>query len=246
MNCNEKEVKNGELNVEPAPPGPAGGGQMICQTSPVRAPRFSEELERLIETFAERTVCLQEVMAVVHNRSYTVLLILLSFPFCTPIPLPGVSLPFGLVIAFMGFRLALGKKPWLPSRLLDTRLPAGFFTRLLRVTRRLVCWLEWMLKPRLGWLFGWRLAMQGMGMIILVCGLLLMIPLPIPLSNGLPALTVLLLASAMLEKDGCMAMAGGVAFLLTLAFFAVLFWGGSEAVNWLQDRFEILPQGDED
>jgi hypothetical protein len=37
-----------------------------------------------------------------------------AFPFCTPIPLPGFSLPFGLVIAIIGLRLALGQKPWLP------------------------------------------------------------------------------------------------------------------------------------
>jgi len=205
-----------------------------------RRPRFSEELGRLMAAFSERAVPLREVLEVMQNRGYTVLLILLAFPFCTPIPLPGVSMPFGLVIAFIGLRLTLGQKPWLPARLLDTQLPSKYFTRLLVATRRLVHWLEWLLKPRLGYLFHWSPARHGIGAMILVCGFLLMLPLPIPFSNGLPALTILLLASAMLEEDGYFAIAGGFSFLLALAFFAAIFWGGTEVAGWLKDHFEMF------
>jgi hypothetical protein len=235
-----------ELKAEPSAPDSPEVGRTLGGGMSPHPPRFSKELERLIGAFAERTVCVGEVLGVLHNRGYTVLLILLSFPFCTPLPLPGVSMPFGLVIAFIGLRLALGQKAWLPARLLATRLPPKFFTQMLVATRHLVCWLEWMLKPRFARLFGWRLAGRGMGTMILVCGLLMALPLPIPFSNGLPAMTVLLLASANLEEDGWAAMAGGVSFVLTLAFFAAMFWGGTEIAGWLQDRFEILREGNVD
>jgi hypothetical protein len=48
------------------------------------------------------------------------------------------------------------------------------------------------------------------------------------------------LTSANLEEDECAAMAGGVSFVLTPAFFAAMFRGGTETAGWLQDRFEIL------
>jgi hypothetical protein len=199
--------------------------------------RLSEELQRLIETFAERPVRLREVVAAVRHRSYTMLLILLTFPFCTPVPLPGVSLPFGLAVAFIGLRLALGQKPWLPARLLDAELPPRFFQKLLSAARRLVAWLEHFLKPRWSWFFELPLAQHGLGAVICCCGLLMMLPFPIPFSNGLPALTVLLLAAAMLEEDGAFALAGGVMFALTLGYFAVVFWGGTEAVSLLKETF---------
>lgn len=208
--------------------------------APGQPTHFSDEIERLITAFAEREVRLREVLEVTHSRGYTFLLIVMSFPFCTPIPLPGFSMPFGLAVSVIGLRLALGQKPWLPARLLDLKLPVKFFPQLLGATRRLVRWLEFLLKPRLGHLVRWRPVRQGMGGMILVCGLLLMIPLPIPFSNGLPAMTVLLLASAMLEEDGYFAVAGGVAFLLTLAFFAAIFWGGAEVAGWLQDRVGVI------
>jgi hypothetical protein len=60
----------------------------------------------LIQVFAERSVTLREVMEVLRGRTFT-----LADPagaaFCTPIPLQGVSTLFGLVIAIIGFRLAL-------------------------------------------------------------------------------------------------------------------------------------------
>lgn len=199
--------------------------------------RFSEELERLIAAFAERAVRLRDVLEVMHNRGYTALLILLALPFCTPIPLPGLSAPFGLVIAFIGLRLALGQRPWLPARLLDTRLPPKFFPRFLAATRRLLNWLEHFLKPRLGHLVRWPVARRFMGAMICGCGLLMIMPLPIPFSNGLPALTVLLLAAAMLEEDGYFAIAGGGMFVLTVAFFAAILWGGAEIVTFLREAF---------
>jgi hypothetical protein len=208
----------------PAPP-PVGGG------------RLSSELQGLLDAFSERAVRVREVLEVTHGRGFNLLLILLAFPFCTPIPLPGVSTPFGLVIAFVGLRLALGQKPWLPARLLDKRLPPRFFPRFLAATRRLVRGLEFCLKPRGARIMQWPLVRRCMGLMIFCAGLLLLLPLPIPFSNFLPALTVVLLAAALLEDDGCVAVAGGGVFLLTLAFFTAIFWGGTEVINWLEQRF---------
>lgn len=216
------------------------------RAAPGAGPRhLSDELQRLIKTFAERSVRLRELLEVMRGRGYIMLLILLTFPFCTPIPLPGVSTPFGLVVAFIGFRLALLQKPWLPAWLLDKELPARFFPRVLSATRRLARWLERFLKPRLSNMLTWQPVQHIIGMMILICGVLMMLPFPIPFSNGLPAVTVLLLAAAMLEEDGYMAIAGTGVFILTLAFFGVIFWGGAEALEFLRKFFgDILTPDD--
>lgn len=232
------------MSPEPAGSEAAGAADATASAGNQRR-RLSEELQFLIESFAERPVSLREVLGVLHTRGFTVLLIVLAFPFCTPIPLPGVSIPFGVVIAFVGLRLALGQKPWLPARLLDTRLPPKFFPRLLAATRRIVRFLEYFLRPRLVWFVRWRIARNVAGAMILVCGFLMVLPFPIPFSNGLPAMTVLLLAAATLEEDGYVAVAGGVLFLVSLTFFGVLFWGGAEAVSWIKDGVGgLLPLDD--
>jgi hypothetical protein len=199
--------------------------------------RLSEELEALAARFGERPVRLREVIAVLRGRAYTVLVLLLALPFCTPLPLVGLSTPFGAMIALIGFRLMLNQKPWLPRRLLDTNLPAGFFARLLRLARWLLRILEAVLRPRWSGPVDSRIFGYGYGAMILVCGFFLLLPLPIPLTNGLPALTIVLLAGAILERDGVCMIAGLILFAVTLCFFTVLTWGGAEAVGWLREWF---------
>ena len=193
--------------------------------------RLSEEIARLVAAFAERPVRLREILETTHGRGYTLLLALLALPFCTPIPLPGLSTPFGIMIAVIGFRLTLREKPWLPERLLDTTLPARFFPQFLTATRRLVRGMEIFLRPRWTWLLDTGVLHHAYGAIILVSGLLLLLPLPVPFTNALPALTVVLLAAAMLERDGWFVIAGLTMFAATLSFFGIVFFGSAAAAN---------------
>lgn len=203
-------------------------------------PRFSIELARLIDAFGERQVLVRDVVEITQSRGYVFLLLLLTIPFCTPIPLPGLSLPFGLAVAAIGLRLAMGQKPRLPVKVLNTRLPPRFFSNLLKGASRLVRWLEWLLHPRMIPLVRWEPFRQGLGFMIFVSGFLLLLPLPIPFCNGLPACTVILLAASLLEEDGYAAIAGAILFLITLLFFAGLAWGGAELTGWIKDHLGSL------
>ena len=202
--------------------------------------RLSEEISELIEAFEDRSVTLREVIEVLRGRAYILLLILLALPFCTPIPLPGVSTPFGLVIAVIGFRLALRQEPWLPRRLQATKVPARFFRRLLGAARGIIRALEVFLRPRWTYLLDAKLPHHGYGATVCVCGILLLLPLPIPLSNGLPALTVVLIACAILERDGYCLVAGLLTFAVTLCFFGAILWGGAEVAGWLHEHLDTL------
>lgn len=177
---------------------------------------------------------------VLHGRAWIMLLLLLSLPFCTPIPLPGLSTPFGVIIALVGFRLSLRQRPWLPAMLLSRQIPAGFFPRLLGATRKVVKFLEFFLRPRMTWLLDTGVLHHLYGTMLMAAGILLMLPLPVPLSNTLPAMTVVLLAGAMLERDGVAVLAGSAMFLVTLVFFGALALGGAEAVQWLTRGIEHL------
>jgi hypothetical protein len=199
----------------------------------VKPLRLSEEINRLVAAFAERPVRLREILEITRGRGYMMLLALLALPFCTPIPLPGLSTPFGVAIALIGFRLLLREKIWFPERLLDTEMSPKFFPEFLSATRRLVRGMEYFLKPRWTWLLDTDVLHHAYGAIILACGALLLLPLPIPFSNALPALTVVFLAAAMLERDGYFVIAGLIVFAVTLGYFGLLASGGAAIAHWL-------------
>lgn len=200
--------------------------------------RLSEDIARVLEAFAHREVTLGEIVALMRQRAYSFLLLLIALPFCTPVPLPGLSTPFGLVIAFIGLRIACGLAPWLPDRLLAVRLPAKWLPRLFRVAARPVRWIERFLRPKFSFLVLTPAFRQLHGAVICACGMLLLLPLPIPFTNMIPAIAVVLLACAMLEADGRFSIAGGICFLGALAYFTLLALGGGAAFthawDWLR------------
>lgn len=209
---------------------------MIILPNPQHPRKLSEEFAMILREFEVETVTLREVLALLHGRGYVLLIMLLALPFCTPIPLPGLSTPLGLIIAIIGGRLALGTKPWLPARLLDTRLPPETFKKVFVVTRKLVLWFEKLLRPRLSWVTASPWLEQIHAVSIVVCALMLLLPLPIPFSNIVPAWAILLIAGGMLERDGVFILAGHVATLVAVTFFAVLAIFGKGALDSIWHR----------
>jgi hypothetical protein len=225
-----------ETNAAPERDPRAGGPTAGAEERP---PKLSEELAGLQARFAEEAVTLREVIEVLRGRAYLLLLILLARPFCTPIPLPGLSTPFGAVIALIAFRLALGQHPWLPERLLARRLPPGFFRRVLTATARIIRFLEVFLRPRLTPLAEIGLLRQAHAGMMLLAALVLLLPLPIPFTNAIPAWVILLIAGGLLERDGGFIAAGYAAFAAGVFYF--LFLGG--ATHHIFDAFKRLLAG---
>jgi hypothetical protein len=214
---------------------------------PVEAPprplRLSEEIDGLLAALTEHPISLREVLLVLKGRAYTLLLIILSLPFCLPIPLPGLSTVFGSVIALIGLRLSLRMKPWLPERLLNTRFAGPHLRNVLLGTRRLALGLEVLLRPRLTWLVDLPVMHHLNGAMIFISGVLLLLPLPIPFSNILPALAIICFSAALLERDGLFVILGVIAFALTLVFFAGIFAGGHVAIQKVREWFKDVPPG---
>ncbi|MDD5350017.1 MAG: exopolysaccharide biosynthesis protein [Chthoniobacteraceae bacterium] len=203
------------------------------------APRtaFSQELRALEEKFAGRRVRLSEILEATRGRGFDLLLVFVSMPFVTPIPLPGLSTPFGFVAMLIGARLAVGRHPWLPRRLLERELPPDFVHKLLKTAARLVRLLEYVLRPRLAFMHQWGMFRRLAGGLIMISGFLMLLPLPVPYTNFFPAVTVLLFAAGSLERDGVFFLAGCLFFAVTVAFFVAVGMGGAHALDGLWRLF---------
>lgn len=217
---------------DPIPLAPVGTS-VIAAADPTKPRKLSEEFALILREFEVETVTLREVLGLLHGRGYVLLVMLLALPFCTPVPLPGLSTPFGLIITIIGVRLALGAKPWLPARLLDTRLPPTIFAKVFAFTRKIILAFERLLRPRMLWVTGSAGLLQLHAVPIVICATMLLLPLPIPFSNVVPAWGIMLIAGGLLERDGAFIIGGYVATLITIAFFAAIAIFGVEAVDFL-------------
>lgn len=202
------------------------------------AKRLSEELADLRTRVADRSVTIREVLQALRGRAYMLLVILLSLPFLLPLPIPGLSTPFGLAIILICFRLALGQRPWLPKSIQRRRLPAGLIPRILDLAARIIRWLERILKPRWLVLTEHALIRQLHAVVMVAGACVLLLPLPIPLSNGLPAWSILLLACGQLERDGRAVVLGYVMFALSIAYLWLFGEAANHALELLLARWE--------
>ena len=186
------------------------------------SPRLSAELHQLAETFRERSVTLREVIGKLGDRATALLVVILALPFCAPVSIPGLSIPFGAVILLLSAGYATGRPPWLPARLLAVELPPRFFRGLLEATSRLLGWIERRMRPRWLWFTAGRGWLRLHALAVCAGALLLLLPLGgIPFTNTLPALVVVVGTLGMLERDGAAVDAAYGLLVATLAYFAL-------------------------
>ena len=134
------------------------------------------------------------------------------------IPFFGLSTPFGLAIALLGAQLMIGRRqPWLPARARRRALAMTMLDRVLGILTRRTRWLARLSRRR------WELAIQprliGFGVVLLALGLAL--PLPIPGSNLVFLVPILLYALGVLERDGAWIVVAHVCTLIDLALLVV-------------------------
>ena len=186
------------------------------------SPRLSAELHQLAETFRERSVTLREVIGKLGDRATALLVVILALPFCAPVSIPGLSIPFGAVILLLSAGYATGRPLWLPAKLLAVELPPRFFRGLLEATSRLLGWIERRMRPRWLWFTAGRGWLRLHALAVCAGALLLLLPLGgIPFTNTLPALVVVVGTLGMLERDGAAVAAAYGLLVATLAYFAL-------------------------
>lgn len=198
-------------------------------------PRLSAELADLREGISEHGVTLGDMMDRLHGRGFMLFLILLSVPFCQPIPLPGLSVIFGLVISLIGLRITLRQKPWLPGRARRVLLSGKTMEKLFAAAAWLIKWIEKWSRPRSVEHFEGKWIHSLYGIVILLSGILLL--LPPPFVNFLPGVTVFLCAVAMMEDDDKIGLFGVGAFAVTVVAFGALFLSGASLIKWVGHWF---------
>ena len=167
-----------------------------------------QRLSDVIEGFGEDerpVLTVGQMLEQFDSRAFGAMLLVFGLLNCLPLP-PGSSTILSLPILLLAPQIAWGSDiPWLPRRLVEHPLKRddlrGLFRRLTPIVRRM----ELVTRPRLKILFG----PVGERLIGVVCTLLaLVLVLPIPLGNLAPGATVAVLALALLQRDGLLALLG--------------------------------------
>lgn len=180
-------------------------------------PALSELLRRIAHDATRERISVGDLLAAMHDRAIGALLFIFAVPNALPMP-PGTSSVIGAPLIFLAAQLALGLRPWLPRLIAQRSMARSDFAALVARVGPWLARAEKLLRPRLSGLARPPFE-RVVGAICLLMAIVLV--LPIPLGNMLPALAICLFSLGILERDGVWVLAG----LATTVAAIALVWG---------------------
>jgi hypothetical protein len=184
-------------------------------------------LDDLLKGAAEDHVTLDWLLENLSERSFGIVMLLLGLLAL----IPGVSGVIAVLLAIPAIQMMLGRKaPIFPGFIARRRLPTQRLARLIARINPTLRRLERVIRPR--WPTPFEATKRTVGFVVLLLGALILVP--VPFSNIVPALVVMLLSFAYLEEDGVVLCVALVAALATLAFAGAVVWAAVRGIGWLE------------
>src|SRR5262245_38252665 len=168
--------------------------------------RTSQLLRHFVASHTEPRISLGPLRDALDDRGFGVLLFVFALPNLIPVNIPLLSAVLGAPLVLLAAQLTYGRhKPWFPHWLTRQSVSRqNFETVVLRALPYLER-AERLLRPRLTTLLSWTgERLIGIGLLLLT----VVLALPIPFGNWLPAFAICIVGLAMVEGDGLAVLLG--------------------------------------
>lgn len=174
---------------------------------PTDAPTISQRLSALADDAHPHGVTLDWILAHLHERAFGLFLLVLALPCCIPF-LYGVPQVVALPLMFISAQILIGRaRPWLPAKLGARQVSKEALQNL---ALRAGPWLrrvESVSRPRLAALTRRPLdQIVGLALVLFSASILV----PLPGTNTVPGIAVVLVAMGLLQRDGILVILGGL------------------------------------
>ncbi len=195
-----------------------GAGTLVDSLADRHEKERPEHLSDLLLRLARHsdgTITIRDIAITLQDRSFGAFLLVFSLPNLVPMP-PGATLFLGLPLIFVAWQMLASAQGriYLPRRVADHGVSTPNFQG---AVNRLVPWLkraETLVKPRF-WFLETRFSERVLGLYALV--LAIVVFLPIPLGNWLPALALAIIGFAHSQCDGIGVLIGTLVGLVSIA-----------------------------
>lgn len=206
---------------------------------------LSEDLKNLLQKRAQNPISFGELVDTAGDRAFGIIFLILAFPSALPIPATGISTPLGIAMFLLSLQIMAGREQlWVPQKVRNLSLPFGAAEKMIRALAWVLTLFEKILRPRWLWLHqknGRRITAFHIALLCIV------MQVPVPLTNTIPAAVIFIQALALTEDDG---LVGFVANLLAVTVvtayvigFGALLYLGFTSFDQLFEWIRSEPQG---
>ena len=186
---------------------------------------YSKVLPEIYRKIPKDNITLKEFLKLMGEPGKLILSMLLAAPFLIPISIPGTGIIAGLIIFTMSISI-ISNKDLIPNRFMKIKISNENLIKALNITSRVLNYLEKFAKPRLLIMTKGAITPKLNKLFFLISSVLFMFPLPVPLTDTLPASGIFFLAAGTLERDGYLILAGYILVIINIIYFgAVILFG---------------------
>ena len=183
----------------------------------------------LLAAEPEERISFRDILAILSERSFAILVVLLGLPNCLPMPPPIPTISALLLIMIAVQMLVRRPEPWFPGVVLRGSVARSDVLRAVKRALPVVSTLERWSRPRLS-VFDPRVAslLSAILLLLMSIGMLLAAPLIGQVPYGL---AVCLFGLGQIERDGVLVLSGMVAGAVGVALSASFIYGVVEAIR---------------
>ncbi len=163
----------------------------------------------------------QTILYALGERAFGIILLFFALPNALPLSaVPGVSVVFSVPIAIIAWQMIFSRKTlWLPKAIAQRTIHHDTIIKVVHRALPYLIKIERFLKPR--WRFMTSRYMEMVhGSLILCLSLLLM--LPIPFSNFILSMLIILVSLGLIEKDGLVIVVGYIGAIIYGSFIYMI------------------------
>lgn len=198
---------------------------------------YSLELSRIYQKIPREDMTLRDFLDLMGMQGRLLTCMVLAAPFLIPISIPGTGVIAGFIIFLISISILFDRGYLIPDRLLNRKMSRENVVKVLNLSLRALIRMEKYMKPRLLIMTNKRSTRTLNRALMVFSSMLFMTPLPIPLTDTLPALCVFFLAAGNLEYDGYMILAGYSMICITTIYFGSVILLGWSGLLVLQSYF---------
>jgi hypothetical protein len=207
-------------------------------SSDFKSERTSDSISRISLKIPMDGINFKDFLQLIGEQGLLLSCVVLVAPFLFPVSVPGSSIPFGLAIILINIGIISNRHPFIPDRIMKYSVSQENMLTILNGMKRVLLFLEKFIRPRFT-LFQKPLMDYFNSVVMILCAFLLMLPLPVPLTDFLPAYGILFMALGSLENDGYMIVAGYVIATVTAIYFLLIALLGISGINAILSFFGL-------
>ncbi len=198
--------------------------------------RTSDIIKNAIDSDGADKISLFEIRDALDGRGFSVLILMFSLPVSMPLPMPpGLTTIGALPLLIFSMQILLGHSlPWMPQWLGKKSFQRKKIANIMERASSLLKKVEKITKTRMS-IFNNRFSERIYAFLVFICSI--SISLPIPFTNFIPGLGVVIMSFGMVNKDGLMVAIGSIISFIGLFVSSVVIISGPKLI---MDMFDAL------